>query len=263
MSGQITNPPSFDQAYFPALQPPDPFSLPGRPFDLVLNKFGLRLAWGKSHTCPCIAWPSLGKAPGTPNPACTTCQGRGIYWDLPLVPFTGLITYGHTVQAQNEPGAKMDKTLGQIVQGEPRLTIPYSAGWPWQEASEFDVFVELDATYRYNTTLSVSGVTYVPYQHNLTIAASGAVSSWNPATSGVVAVTGYSVSGAQVLMPSGTAANTPYVVEFTAAPSFVAFRLDGGFPHVRPFVGGTVAYPKRFRLIPMDLWIRSPSVANF
>lgn len=255
--------PTVTGAYFPFLAPPEPYSLPGDPFDKIIEHFGLRLGWGKSHICACTAFATPMSPAGSPNPSCITCQGRGIYWDMPLVSFVGLITYGHTVQASNEPGARMDSTLGHIIQGDPRLTISPSAGVPWEEASEFDVFVETDATMRFNASLSVGGVQYVPYQHNVTVAPSGAVSTWSPSTSGIVQVHGYSVSGAQVVLPAGYASGTPYIVEFTAAPAYVAFRLDGSFPHNRPFVQGTIAYPKRFRLTPLDLWLRDGVASNF
>jgi hypothetical protein len=68
-------------------------------------------------------------------------------------------------------------------------------------------------------------------------------------------VTGYAVSGLSVFLPSGYAIDTIYIVEFTAAPAYVAIRHAGGMPHTRPF--GQVTEPRRFKIQSLDLWTRA------
>ena len=261
------NPPAsgLTGAYFPQINPIFPYSLPADPFNLLIDAYGQNLLWCKSHTCPCTAYPTATNPAGSPNPSCQTCHGRGAYWDSP-VPFIGLLTFGHHESGAGiEPGAAMDPRHGNILEGQPWLSMTQAAGVVWEEASEFDIFVESDAVTRFNTTLSAgpSGIIHLPFQQSLSVAATGAVSTWNPTTASVAPVTGYTVSGTTVVIPASYLDNTPYVVEFEAAPSYVAFRGIGGFPHTRPFVRGQMAYPRRFRLQPLDLWLREQGLANF
>lgn len=244
--------------------PPFPYSLPADPMNTIVAQFGQNLGWCKSHTCPCVGYGTELSPAGSPNPACTTCDGRGIYWDDP-VQFVGLLTFAHHMAGGVEPGADMNVKRGQIIQGEPWVTITQIAGNVWEQASEFDIFIENDAVWRMNSTLisGASGILNVPYQQNLSIAATGAVTTWDLTTSAVVSVTGYTVSGASVILPAGYPDGTPYVVEFESAPSYVAFRSEGGFPHTRPFVQGTISFPKRLRLKPLDLWLRENGLAGF
>ncbi len=72
-------------------------------------------------------------------------------------------------------------------------------------------------------------------------------------------VTHYAIDGPTVTIggyPNGTA----YMVEFQAAALYVAFRRAGGLPHVRPFGGGTVNEPRRFRLQALDFWTRQRGI---
>ncbi len=251
--------------FFPYIPPISPYVLPSAPFDDVISALGIRLGWGKSHTCACISYPTTNSPAGSPNQSCQTCSGRGIYWDA-LLPFTGLITYGHIEPAPDEPGLTQDPKIGMIIHGEPRLSIPYNAGVSWEECSEFDLVVELDAQMRFNTTLSNTGNQTIPYQQGLSIAAIGAVTTWATGASGtgsVVPITGYTVSGATVTIPPVWVPNTNFVVEFIASPTYVCFRIGGGLPHVRPFAGGGIPYPRRFRLQPVDLWLRNLPLGNY
>jgi hypothetical protein len=45
------------------------------------------------------------------------------------------------------------------------------------------------------------------------------------------------------------------MVDFTAAPTYVAYRIAGMPAHVRPF--GQQNLPRRFRLQALDLWTRA------
>lgn len=236
----------------PFFIPPPQQLLPKEPFENIIGRIGVRLVWQKSHLCPCTYGGSL---PGSPDPQCVTCSGRGTYWDPPgCGPFQGLITFMHLSPSPDEPGTIMDAKFGMIQRGEPALTIPYSAGRPWAEASINDLFIEIDAIDRFNAELQVGGVTTVPYQERLSIKKTGAVTVWDPTTKAVVPVSGYTVSGATVTLPSGYATSTPYVVEFNAAKAYVAWRESGSLPHDRPF--GQINEPKRFRLQQLDLWLR-------
>jgi hypothetical protein len=254
--------------------PPVPFFppfaqyvLPRQPFEAMIANSGSRMNWLKSHACPCIMNTVI---PGSPDPACNSCQGRGVYWDQPLWPFFGLLTFMHMAPSPDEPGVLVDTDFGQISHGEPTLTVPYEVGQAataaqnntqhtiWQTMSTDDALVEIDAQERFQTTLVVGQTQVVPYQHSLSIATSGAVTTYDSVNHLSVPVTGYTVSGASVLLPSNFASGTPYTVEFYAAPVWVVFRKAGGLPHVRPFGAPTpVNEPRRFRIQSLDIWLRA------
>lgn len=252
-------------AYFPQVNNPFPYTLPSDPFNILVQTYGQNLLWCKSHTCACVAYPTPFSPAGSPNPSCLSCFGRGVYWDA-SVPFVGLLTFGHHLAGQGiEPGAIQDPKWGQIVEGQPWIALTQYAGVVYDEASEFDIFIESDSLMRFNTTLTSgpSGIIRLPYQQSLLVAASGAVSTWVASASAIAQVTGYVVSGTTITVPASYPSNTPYVVEFQAAPSYVAFRPVGGLPHNRPFSQGTMAYPKRFRLQPLDLWLREQGLNSW
>lgn len=247
----------------PFFPPISPYILPTQPFEQLIAQYGINFKWLKSHSCACVMdSTNPGKVAGSPDPACITCQGRGLFWDPPLaVPFRGLLTFMHMAPTPDEPGLSVDERYGILQRGDPTITIPFTAdvnNTIWTQSSVFDAFVEIDALSRYNATLKVGEITAVPYQQGLSIAASGAVTVYNPQTFQTVPAS-YTVSGATVLLASGFAKGTAYVVEFQANPVWVAFRKAGGYPHMRPFGGGVVNTPKRFRLMPLDLWTRERS----
>lgn len=236
----------------PFYPPIDPYRLPNQAFDNLIENTGERFVWMKNHTCPCMY---AGEIPGSPDPSCLTCGGRGIYWDQPSDPFHALFIYVSRFSTQSQPGAQIDTDQGLAQNAEPSLTIPQIAGLVWQEASIFDIFVEIDASTRFNAQLQVGNNEQVPYQQQLVIAASGAVTIWDPATTVVQTVSGYTVSGASVFLPSGYAVGTNYIVDFIAAPAFVAYRSAGAAPHIRPF--GRLPEPRRFQLQLLDYWLRA------
>lgn len=237
----------------PFLPPFAAYDMPFLGFDQLIASTGTRFIWMQSHSCPCT-W--AGPTTGSPDPACLTCQGRGWYWDTPSAPFLALVTFVHISPTPDEPGVLMNDKFGPIIKAEPHITIPFSAGTVWQSATLNDAFVEIDAVDRFDAKLQVNGVQSVPYQQNLNIPTSGAVRVYqnNMATP----VSGYSVSGATVLLPSSFPPGTPYIVEFTAAKVFIAWRRGGALPHDRPFQQQTM--PKRFHLMQLDLWLRNSGV---
>lgn len=238
----------------PFYPPISPFLLPNQAFDNLITNLGQRFCWLKSHACPCIYG---GQTPGAPDPQCRTCHGRGIYWDTPSDPFQALFIYVSRFSTQSQPGAQMDTDQGLNQNSEPSLTIPQVAGTVWGEASVFDIFVQIDALTRYNANLTKGGVTVLPYQQELSVAVSGAVTIYDPDTSSVISISGYSVSGAAVELPSEYPVGTAYTVEFIAAPQYVVYRSAGGAPHIRPF--GGLPEPRRFQLQQLDLWLRARS----
>lgn len=257
-----------DTIYFP---PITPYTLPEQPFDQLIANYGIRMAWLKSHSCACV-WggPMVGGA----DPQCLTCQGRGIYWDEPSAIFTGLITWVHIARTPDEPGFFTHEKVGVVQRGEPTLTIPYTAdstGTIWTNASVFDAYVEIDAIARYSANLYVGGITAVPYQQGVQIAPTGAVTIYNTVTHQVQAVSGYTVSGASVILPDSYPPNTAYNVEFEAQPVYVAYDRTAA-PHIRPFGDGSngvsgIGYtgtinnlPRRFRCQTLDLFTRARSV---
>lgn len=243
------------QPWFPSF----PYMLmPATALDgMIRNVGGVRLGWMKSHNCACTLG---GQIPGSPNPNCNTCHGRGVYWDRWTQPFVGLITFMHTSSAPDEPGAAMDKNTGQSQYADPTLTIPYRGPGIehtiWREAAEFDAYVELDAIGRYSSVLMVGESPYLPYQQELDIQS---VAVYNPVTqiTALVPKSQYTINGGAVTLDPSYPPGTGYTVEYNAAPVYVAFRRAGGMPHVRPFGGGTGQIPRRFRIVALDLWTRA------
>lgn len=240
-----------DASYVPFLPPLDPYVMPPAAYDQLIAAFGIRLTWQKAHLCPCVY---SGQETGSPDPSCITCGGRAYYWDAPSAIFNGLISYMHLSPSPDEPGAVMDEKFGLIERSEPILTIPYNATGIYGNASLNDVFVEVDAIDRYQAQLQLGGIISLPYQWNTNVAASGAVTVWNPSTSGISFVSGYTVSGAIVTLPSGYANGQSYVVEYYASRAWAAWRNAGSTPHDRPFA--QTSQPQRFRLQQLDLWLR-------
>lgn len=259
--------------------PPIQSVLPAGAFNALLQRYGVRLTWLKSHLCPCTGGgsdPSGGYVvAGSPDPACPQCRGFGTYWDAPVGPFTGLLTYFASAPSPIEPGIRVDDKFGQHIETEPVVTIPYAAptnqdggaaatalAGVWQQAGLLDMFCEVDAVTRYNTLLYQGKNQVLPFQQNLSVATAGAVTVRDPATRAVQQVVGYQVQGAQVTLPNGLYPDgTAYAVEFEAAPIFVAHRAAGALPHSRPFGNGVTQLPRRFHIQTLDYWTRL-NVAN-
>jgi hypothetical protein len=219
----------------------------------TIRNNGLRLQWLQSHQCPCTYSTEI---PGSPDPACNTCHGRGRYWDSPTPDgsFIGLVTFMHTSEAADEPGVTTNPAMGQIAHAEPTITVPSDVHPVWDLASEYDAFVETDAINRFETVFTVGDNQILPYQQNLEILD---VTTYDLAAKEVIPLTSgsYVVSGASVLLP-GYADGTSYVVAYNASPVWVAFRRAGGLAHNRPF-GAGVALPKRYRGMLLDVWTRA------
>lgn len=244
-SGSVSN-----SVYFP---PISPYVLPVTPLDNLMKAYGVDLTWQKSHLCPCVM---SGAVTGSPDPQCLTCKGIGWYWNEASAIFRGLITFIHMSPTPDEPGTMMDPKWGVIQQSEPTLTIPYTAAPDiWTQASINDVFTQVNAIDRYEVSLQVGGVTTVPYQQKLTIAPIGAVTIYNTETRTVETVTGYTVNGPTITLPAQYPDGTNFVVSYSAAKAFSAWRPAGTMGHDRPF--GNLTLPKRFRLQALDLWLRS------
>jgi hypothetical protein len=252
-----------EQVYAPALQtafptwfPPFSMLMPEPMLDGMINNLGIRLGWMRSHQCPCTLGTEI---PGSPNPNCHTCSGRGIYWDNWTIPFNGLITYMHTSSAPDEPGASTNENTGSTKYGEPTLTIPYQGPGieadVWANAAEFDAYAEIDVLTRRTSVLVMGESPVLPYQQQLAVQH---VFIYDPITQATTPATPdqYLVKGGAVTLvgfPDGTA----YSVEYNACPVYVSFRDAGGMPHVRPFGLGTGQIPRRFRLLDLDLWTRA------
>ena len=226
--------------------------MPAPLLNAAIRNSGVRLAWMKSHVCPCTM---SSDAPGSPNPSCNTCHGRGRYWDPPTAPFVGLRTFMHTSEAADEPGATMDSRIGQQLHAEPTITIPSDATPVWSEASEFDAYQEVDSLIRFETAFVVGQNTVLPYQQNLVVQS---VTAYDPVAQKALSVGSgaYTVTNGQVSLigyPNGTA----FTVMYKANPIWVAWRRAGAMPHTRPFGAGTDALPTRFRAMMLDVWLRA------
>lgn len=239
-----------------------PWVLPAEPFNQMIAAYGQRFTWLKGHDCPCVYGNQT--VPGSPDPGCTQCLGKGVYWDPPVGPFNAMMTFMHMSPSPDEPGLHVDENVGPLNRAEPSLTIPYTvdtSGRVWREASVYDAWVQVDAVDRFSTSLQLGRVTAVPYNQGLSIAVTGAVTTYDQSTRALVNVTGYAVSGTTVLLPSQYPINTSYVVEFYANPVYVAFRKAGGLPHVRPF--DQIKLPRRFMVQSLDLWSRGNNQSPF
>lgn len=258
---------------FPAL-PSTAVALAPQNFDALIATHGQRVSWMRSHTCPCTysGGGANGRLPnlGSPQPNCLTCSGRGVYWDDPSLPFRAYISFMGLAPNPNEPGVKMNESYGPFQMSEPSLTIPYmnpnlavnDPGQPtaaWTDASTDDGFVAVDMQARYTAVLQVGVKENLPFQQNLRVAPQGAVQVWDPTTSRITPVAQYAVSGPTVTI-GGYPEGANYMVEFYAAPFFVAFRRAGGLPHVRPLGGGTVNEPRRMQLQALDFWTRQRGI---
>jgi len=245
-------------------------SMPSQNFDALIAANAQRVSWARSHTCPCVyaGGGAAGRLPqlGSPQRSCTKCSGVGVYWDAPGPPMPMYLEFIHRAPTSDEPGTRFNEEYGTFQSTEPSITIPYAnpnfaVGDPnqptqcWTYASVDDRFVPVDMQTRYTAVLQVGIKQNLPFQQNLAIAPSGAVTVWDPSSGNVDLVSGYTVSGATVAI-TGYPPGTNYMVEFLAAPVYVAFRVAGGLPHIRPLGGGTVNEPRRFRLQALDFWTR-------
>jgi len=253
--------------------PVDPFLLPPEPFEALIGSVGQRMTWMRSHACPCTFTQSINtngrlSSPGSAQTQCLTCFGVGTYWDAPTLPASMYISFMHMSPSPDEPGTLMESSFGIVQTVEPSLTIPQKvpqllpgdSAQPtlaWLYSSTNDIFIPVDMLARYSAKLQVGGLQNLPFQQNLQIPATGAVTLWDQTTH-VVTYPSYVVSGATVTVP-GQPNGTVYMVEFQAAPIYVAFRRAGGLPHVRPF-GQNTPEPKRFRLQALDFWTRQRGI---
>jgi hypothetical protein len=239
----------------PFLPPLSPYVMPSGPFDALLAQYGVELQWMKGHQCPCVY--GNYNAPGSPDPGCTTCGGRGVYWDAPNAPFFGLLTHIGRTNFGPESGSSMDKNEGGIWTSDPVITIPSTESSVWGGASVFDAFIEPQAPQRFNTTLTVGYEQALPYQQALTIAPSGAVRVYDAQSKKVVNDVAYTVSSGMVLLDPSYGEGTAYTVEYEAAPVFVVFRKSGGAPHYRPFGQAGHELPLRLHCQLLDIWTRA------
>ncbi len=238
--------------------PPINHSLPLSAMNNSISRFGVRLKWLMSSQCPCMYGGAIN---GSPDHNCLSCFGRGIIWTDPGAIFTGLITYEKF--GSRSPGYQNDPQWGSLLSSDPNLTIPSTSDAisVWNNASIYDAYIEVDASVRLYSNLSVGGINVVPYQHSLNIADTGAVSIWNTQTKTRELVNTYTVDGPTVTL-SGYPDGTNYTVEFTASPVYVSINRMGGMPHVRPFGDGGANYPKRFKLKLLDLWLREATATT-
>jgi len=251
-----------DTPFVPAITP---WLLPAEPFNNLIASMGQRVSWMKAHTCPCTyaGGGPQGRLPmvGGADPGCLQCFGVGTYWDAPSEPFPALATFTQMTPTPNEPGVFMEEKMGQIQSADPALTIPYinpaNPNVPneaWQYAGTSDIIVLPDSLTRYNAVLQVGGLINLPYQQNMVIAPSGAVTTYNTTTQ-QISFPSYTTSGTAVIV-SSLPDGTNYMVEFQAAPLYVIFRKAGGLPHVRAFGAGQVNLPRKYHLSTLDLWLR-------
>lgn len=226
-------------------------------FNRLIATHGIRMTWMKSHVCPCTM---SNDSPGSPNPLCLTCHGRGRYWEDPQGPFTLLRTFMHSTEAADEPGAIMDAVRGQEIHAEPTITIPSDVSPVWQEAGEFDAYVEIDTMMPFETAFVVGGDTILPYQQNLSIES---VTAYNTSANQIMPLSSSNWTNTDgnitlIGFPVGTA----FTVAYKANPVYIAWRRSGANPHVRLFGAGTAALPTRFRGQWLDAWIRARNQSN-
>lgn len=256
------------------MPPLDPYFLPPIDFETLIGRMGQRVSWMHSYSCPCVytqaAFQGKLAIAGSPQKSCQTCFGVGIYWSLPSPLFSVGMTFRAQTPTPREPGVTTEENFGGFQMGEPSLSIPYWNPYldpgdsrqstnAWKNASVNDMFAAVDMTARYTAMLQVGGQVNLPFQQNLSVATTGAVTVWNVPTQTVVRPNSYTVTGPAVTL-TGYPNGTPYMVEFAAAALYVARRRAGGLPHSRPLAAGTVNEPKVFRIETLDFWTRQRGV---
>ncbi len=230
--------------------------------DSLINWAGQEVFWLKSHSCPCVG--DTGSS-GSFNQQCTTCFGRGFYWDPSQGPFIVLLTLISWIGRNVDIGDTMDPTYGMILDGHPILTIPVTQTTLWPFVNTRDIFVQRDSTMRFQATMRVGELETVPAWHvlqSVIIAPSGAVVVEDPTINQPVSGVAYTVSGGTVTLnpnskyPDGYPDGTSYTVEYYSPVAWVIEEAFGGLAHTRPF-GQGVAYPRRWKTSGLDLWLRS------
>lgn len=253
---------SAPQVDFTPYFPPFTQVMPEGAFDGLISNYGIRFLYLRAHTCPCT---QSGSTPGAAQASCLQCHGRGIYYDQPGLPFTGLATFMHTSSAPDEPGFHIDTKIGAVQRAEPTLTIPRNGNQyeaqVYAVSSEWDAYVELDAASRLSAVLKAGINEVLPYQQGIHVED---VTVYNAATNRAetLARSQYTVRGGVVSLNEPFQVGTPYTVEFSAMPTYIAFRGAGGMSHTRPFGLGVSGIPKRFRLVSLDLWTRATQSDN-
>ena len=226
-------------------------------FDKIIAGYGTRLGWMQGHVCACTM--ASGHR-GSAQPQCLTCQGRGVWWTKPWTEFVGMLTYAPSVVNPDEPGVTVDPTLGNFMTAAPVLSIPRNGfmaeATVWNQAGQWDAFVEIDGSFRTEAPLVVGEKTFLPYNLGVVVSA---VTTWNPATAEVVQVptTSWTYTTTAGVVLSGYPLGTGYVATYTAQPVYVAEKAAGGVAHNRPFGLGSQNLPKKFRLQALDVWSRA------
>jgi hypothetical protein len=230
--------------------------------DNLITWAGQNVLWMKSHSCPCVG--DTGSS-GSFNQHCTTCFGRGFYWDPTQGPFIVLLTLISWIGRNVDIGDTVDPTYGMVLDGHPILTIPSTLTTLWPQVNTRDIFVQRDSTMRFQATMRVGENTIVPAWHildSITIAPSGAVIVEDPVTNQPVSGVPYTVNGGTVTLnpnlkyPTGYPTGTSYTVEYFSPVAWVIEEPYGGLAHTRPF-GQGIAYPRRWKTTGLDLWLRS------
>ena len=230
----------------------------GGAFDQQVAGLGERFGWARAHVCPCAF---AGGTPGSPNPECNTCFGKGVYWDAPI-DTSANFTFMHTSAAPDEPGVFVGNDFGRTIFGEPIITLPNQGttneNTVWLYASTFDAYVQYDARVRFYSTLVAGQNEVLPYQFNVNILQ---ITTYDPSNNTAVAVAPgqWAYSNGVVTLGDSYAKGTAYTVEYVASPVFIAFRKSGGMAHTRPLAGGTALMPKRFHVGLLDVWLRASS----
>jgi hypothetical protein len=249
--------------------PPFPFStaLPEAAFDDLITWAGINVLWMKSHACPCAG--DTGSA--QPQPLCNACFGRGFYWDPPQGPFIVLITFISWIGRNVAIGEEIDPAYGMTFEAGPILTIQNTTANSviWQQANTNDIFIEMQAQMRFQSTLRVGQNMTIPQWQILgqpntsfSIPPSGAVVVENPTLMQPVQTgISYTVNGGTVTLnpdgyfPQGYPVGTSYTVEYFSQPTYVIQEKFGGLMHSRPF-GQGITYPHRYKIQMLDLWLR-------
>ena len=227
---------------------PTVFSIPQTVFDNLVQAFGVRIMWKKSHFCPCTEANN-----GSPLPACQTCFGRGIYWDDMIGPFTVLLASAIASESQRAPGAATNTEFGLVQTTGPWVTVSPSNGKLYDELSVYDIIVEMDAVRRLNDTFTQGSGQPLSYALMAKIAN---VYYFDTSTNQSVRITNYSYDPSSGIVSSDMPEGTAFTVEYYAPYSYVVYGNVGGITHVRPLIQGRASYPKRVRTEYLDIWLR-------
>lgn len=246
--------------YPSTVYPPPLYQFPNERFNQFLQQFGVPIFWLRGHLCACVddntEFSPDGvavKIKGTPSAYCTTCGGRGVYWDDAQGPYLVAFQYPKLFDIQ---GASFEEQLGILQEGIVPIIIPSTAQPMWQELNTYDAVVAQGTDMRFHSSLRVGYQETLPYFWNVNVNPSG-VTIYDSQNTQTIPVPADQVviNGASVQI-TGFPNGTSYVVDYTAWPIYIVFGKMGGMSQPFPLLNNQT-YPRTTTVQLLDFWSRA------